>query len=189
MLGVVTHALGGEVGLRLLRRQALAVGEHHRAEGGGDQQGAGRLEGEDIAGEQDVGDRRHVAAGVGLVEPDHRAERDLADTEHQHGAEQQAEDDRHHALAADGLHDGVGRVDADEHHHEQEQHEDRAGVDDDLHREEERRVEHGVEERQADHHDGEQQRGVHGLADEQDAQRGGHHDRGQDPERHRVAPR
>ena len=170
-------------------REALAVGEHHRAERGGDQQGAGGLEGEDVAGEQDVGDRRDVAAGVGLVEPDHGAERDLAEADDQDDAEDQAEDDRHHALAADRLHDRVGGVDADQHHHEEEQHQDRAGVDDDLHREQERRVQHGVEERQADHHHGEQQRGVHGLADEQDAERGGHHDRGEDPEASFGPPR
>ena len=95
-------------------------------------------------------------------------------------------DDRQHPLAADRLDDRVGGVDADEHQHEEEEHQDGAGVDDDLHREEERRVQRGVEDRQADHHHGQQQRGVHGLADEQDAERGEHHDRGEDPEGHRA---
>ena len=36
------------------------------------------------------------------------------------------------ALAAEGLDQGVGGVDADQHEHEQEQHHDGAGVDDDL---------------------------------------------------------
>ena len=97
-------------------------------------------------------------------------------------AEQQAAEDRQHPLAADRLDHRVGGVDADQHQHEEEQHQDRAGVDDDLHREEERRVEGGVQHGQADHHHGQQQRGVHGLADEQDAERGEHHDRRQDPE-------
>ena len=108
---------------------------------------------------------------------------------HEHQAEQQPADDRQHALAADRLDDRVGGVDADQHQHEQEEHQDRAGVDDDLHREEERRVEHGVQHRQADHHDGQQQRGVHGLADEEDAERGEHHDRREDPEGGHGDPR
>ena len=66
--------------------------------------------------------------------------------------------------------------------HEEEQHQDGAGVDDDLHREQERRVEDGVQDGEADHHDGQQQRGVHGLADEQDAEGREHHDRREDPE-------
>ena len=87
------------------------------------------------------GQRRDVAARVGLVEPDDGAERDLAEADHEHDAEQQPEEDRQDPLALDRLDDRVGGVDADQHQHEQEQHQDRAGVDDDLHREEERRVE------------------------------------------------
>ena len=82
-----------------------------------------------------------VAVGVGRVEPDDRAERDLADADHQRSTpKQQADDDRQQPLALDRLDDRVGGVDADQHQHEQEQHQDRAGVDDDLHREQERRV-------------------------------------------------
>ena len=106
----------------------------------------------------------------------------------EHQAQHQAQDGRHRALAADRLHHRVGGVDADQHQHEEEQHQDGAGVDDDLHGEEERRVQDGVQHGEADHHDGEQQRGVHGLADEQDAERGHHHDRGEDPEGHQWLP-
>ena len=49
--------------------------------------------------------------------------------------------------------------------------------------EQERRVEGGVLHRQAHHHDREQQGGVHRLADDEDAERGDHHDRGERPER------
>src|SRR4029450_2059016 len=42
-LGVLTHAAGGDLGLRVTGREALLVREHHRAEGCGDQQGAGEL--------------------------------------------------------------------------------------------------------------------------------------------------
>ena len=121
------------------------------------------------------------------VQADGGAERDLAERDDEHDAQQQAADGRQHALALDRLDDGVGRVDADQHQHEQEQHQDRAGVDDDLHREQERRLEDGVQDGEADHHDGEQHGGVHGLAHEQDAERGGHHDRGEDPEGHSAA--
>ena len=79
---------------------------------------------------------------LAVVEPDHRAERDLAEADRRSiDAEQQPAEDRHHPLAPDRLHHRVGGVDADQHQHEEEQHQDRAGVDDDLHREEERRVE------------------------------------------------
>ena len=114
--------------------------------------------------------------------------RELAQPDHQDRAEQQATEGGEHALAADRLDDRVGRVHADQHQHEEEQHQDRAGVDDDLHGEEERRVERGVEHREADHHDGQQQRGVHGLAHEQDAERGQHHDRREDPEGDHCVP-
>ena len=99
-------------------------------------------------------------------------------------AEQQAAERRQHPLAADRLDDRVGGVDADQHQHEEEEHQDRAGVDDDLDDEQERRVEDEVQHRQADHHDRKQQRGMHGLAHEQEAERGGDHDRGEDPEGH-----
>ena len=187
MLGVVAHPLRGQRGLRRLGREALAVGEHHRADRGGDQQRAGGLEGEDVAGEQDVGELLDVAAGVGLVEADGGAERDLREAGDEDEAEDQAEDGGHRPLALDRLHHRVGGVDAHQHQHEQEQHQDRAGVDDDLDREQERRVQDGVQDGEADHHDGQQQRGVHGLADEQDAERGDHHDRGEDPEGHWFA--
>ncbi len=107
---------------------------------------------------------------LALVEPDRGAEADLAEGDEEQDAEHQAADRGEHALTPDRLDDRVGGVDADEHHDEEEQHEDRAGVDDDLHREEERRLEGGVQDRQADHHHGQQQRGVHGLADEQQAE-------------------
>ena len=68
------------------------MGEHHRAERGGDQQGAGDLEGEDVLGEEDVGERRDVAVGVGGVEARPRRRGDLAEAEHEDRAEQEAAD-------------------------------------------------------------------------------------------------
>ena len=51
------------VGLGLV---ALDVGQHHRADRGGDQQRGGELEGEQVVGEHNVGERVDVAAvGVG----------------------------------------------------------------------------------------------------------------------------
>ena len=49
LFGVVVHPLRGQGGLGRLRRQAFAVREHHGAHRRGDQQGAGDLEGEDVA--------------------------------------------------------------------------------------------------------------------------------------------
>jgi hypothetical protein len=166
------------------------VGQHHRADRRRDQQRAGDLEREHVAGEQDVGEALDVAAAVGLLETHGAAERDLAERDDEHDAEQQPAGDGQGALTPDRLDHGVGGVDADDHHHEEEQHQDRAGVDDDLHGEEERRLEHGVQHREADHHDREQQGGVHRLAHEQHRERGQHHDRGQHHERwaHEPAP-
>ena len=84
MLAVVADPLVGQVGLRRLGHQPLAVGQHHRADRSGDEQGAGGLEREDVAREEDVGEGLDVAAGVGLVEPDHRAERHLAEADDEH---------------------------------------------------------------------------------------------------------
>ena len=58
---------------------------------------------------------------------------------HQQDREAEVRQSRRAPLAPDRLHQGVGRVHADQHQHEQEQHHDRAGVDDDLHGEQERR--------------------------------------------------
>ena len=181
-LGVRADPLGRQLGLGRLRGEPLAVRQHHRAHGGGDQQRRGDLEGEDVLGEQDVGERLDVAVLVDHIEADRAAERELADADHERHAEDQSAQDREQPLASDRLDHRVGGVDADQHQHEEEQHQDRAGVDDDLHREEERRLQGGVQDRQRDHHDGQQQRGVHGLAHEQDPERGQHHDRREDVE-------
>ena len=93
------------------------------------------------------------------------------------------DDDRRDALAAHGLDQRVGGVDADEHQHEQEQHHDRAGVDDDLHDAEERRVLGDVEHRQRDHRHRQEHRRVHRLAARHHAERADHRDGAEDPER------
>ena len=183
-LGVLPDAAGGHRRLGRLGGEPLAVREHHGAHRRRDQQGGGDLEGQDVAGEQQVGQALDVAGGVGLGQAAHRAERDLGDGDEQQRAHPQPGPPGHPALAADRLHHRVGGVDADEHHDEEEEHQDRAGVDDDLDREEERRLEGQVEHREADHHHGQQQRRVHGLAHEQHAQRRGDDDGCEQPEGH-----
>ena len=131
--------------------------EHHRAHGGGDQQRAGGLEGEDVPREQDGGERLQVATVVGVVEALDGAEADLAEAEDQDQAERETGQRRHQSLTLDRLDDRVGGVDAHQHQDEEEQHQDRAHVDDDLYRKEERGLERGVHDGQADHHDREQE--------------------------------
>ena len=68
----LAYALLGQLALGLGPLGALAVGEHHRADGGGDQQGAGDLEGEDVLGEDEgrVADTivRTVELGVTITD-------------------------------------------------------------------------------------------------------------------------
>ena len=105
-----------------------------------------------------------------------------ADADDEQHGERRYRRGRPQPLAPDGLHQRIGRVDADQHEHEEEQHHDRAGVDDDLHEGEERRALHGVHDRQREHHDREQQRAVHGLPHEDHAERGGDREDREDPE-------
>ena len=60
------EALDGEFALGLAAVEALPVGQHHRAEGRGDQQRAGQFERPQVADEDQRGEALDVAARVGL---------------------------------------------------------------------------------------------------------------------------
>ena len=92
-----------------------------------------------------------VAAALACARPVNPVDRDVADAGDQQNAEADADDDRRDALSANGFHQRLGGVDADQHQHEQEQHHHRAGVDHHLHDAEEQRVLGDVEHRQRDH--------------------------------------
>src|SRR5579859_390660 len=65
----------GDVPLRRLRRGALAVGQDHRAEGGGDQQGAGDFKRVDVGGEDQLGQAGEVRAALRAGRSGRRADR------------------------------------------------------------------------------------------------------------------
>jgi hypothetical protein len=176
----------GAVPLGDLLRGALAVGEHHRAKGGRDEQCTGRLEGEHVAGEDQVGQARHVAALVRGVQPAVDG-RHVADAEDEQPGEPQGRQQGSDPLPPKRLHQGVGGVDADQHEDEQEQHHHGTGVDHDLHDTEERRILRQVHHREAQHRHGQQQRTVDGLLHEQHARGRDHRQRSQQPEDHRFA--
>ncbi len=159
------------------------MGQHHRAQRGGDQQRRGDLEGEHVAREDQLGQRRHVARRVHRAEAGGRGEHHVADAQRHQGGEGEPDDDRPEALAPDRLDERVGRVDADQHQHEQEQHHHGAGVDDDLHGGEERRVLDGVEDRQREHDHAEHQGAVDGSAAEDEPECRADRDDGEHPER------
>ena len=182
LIGPSLMRRSAELALRRPRHQALPVREHHRAEGRGDEQGTGDLEGPDVVAEDQGGHGGDVAVPIDAVEP-HRGRQDdmrqHADEQRRHA---QAEQHRGAPLALDRLDQGVGGVDPDQHDHEQEQHHDRAGVDEDLHAAQEGRLLGEVHDSEAHHHDRHAQRGVHGLLGEQQAEGAHHHDRCEHPE-------
>ena len=184
----------GQLALGRARRGALLVRQNHRAERGGDEQRAGDLEGEQVVGEQQPGDPDDVALLVDLLEAD-RGDRAVVlddrarDGPHQQGGEAQADDEGRDALPAQGLHEGVAGVHADEHQDEQEQHEDGAGVDDHLHGGQEGGVLGGVQPGQAEHHAGQEQRGVHRALAQHHHDGRDHGQRGEHPEGDRLAGR
>jgi len=167
--------------------RALAVRQHHRAQGRHHEQGGRHLEGPDVPAEDQRGDPCDVAVGVDRVETDGGVERGPAERDEHEGEERGRGQPARHPLAADGLHQGVGGVDADEHEHEQEQHHHGAGVDEDLDHAQERRLEGDVDPTEADHDHGHAQRGVDGLGCEQQAERSEHHERAERPEHDAVA--
>ena len=163
--------------------------QHERTERGRDEQRAHDLHREHVVGEDHVRD----PDGVGVLVRDLQAHRlgvhRGADHAHEDGDQAEPCEPSGPPLTADGLDERVGRPDADEHQHEQEQHHDRAGVDDHLHHAEEHGALRHVDERERDHHDDQAQRGVHGLAGEQQTQRGEHHDRAEHPEERLLGSR
>ena len=176
----------GEFALGLAALEPLAVRQHHRAECGGDQQRAGQFERPQVLGEDQRRQALDVAAGVGLragpVNP-------VADTLPMPAISRTPNPtpaiDRRNALSANGFHQRLRGVHADQHQHEQEQHHHRAGVDDHLHDAEEQRVLRDVEHRQRDHRGGQEHRRVHRLRRGDHADRPDHARRGRAP---RTAP-
>ena len=89
--------------LGLAAFEAFAVGQHHRAEGSGDQQRTGQLKGPQVLGEDQGGQALDVAAGIGLLQPDEPAHRDAADARDEQDAEAHADHDRRNALSPNGF--------------------------------------------------------------------------------------
>jgi len=181
--GVLTHAAGGNVGLRLPRGEPLTVRKHHRTERGGDQQCAGELEGKDVLAEQELGQTVWVAVAVGDLEPDNRTGDRLTDRQHCSDSEYQADRRGQEPLTLDRLLDCIRRLNAHQHEDEQEEHHDGTGVDNDLNNEQEWRTLSGIEHGETDHHNRQAQRSVHGLLGEHQPKRGDHHDWREEPER------
>ena len=166
---------------------ALDVRQHHRADRGDDQQRRGELEGEQILGEQQLGDAVDVAAvgvrrrrGSAIGWPLRSARSSPTATSSAKPIPS--------SVAATRWPRSVStsesrRVPPDQHQHEQEQDHDRAGVDDDLHQAEERRLLDEVERRRGTPSSAtSEQRRVHGVAGEHHAERAGERDRPEDPE-------
>ena len=119
--------------------------------------------------------------GLGQRERAQREEHDQGEAEAQH--------DRRGLLPADRLDERVGRVDPDEHEDEEEEHHHGARVDEHLRDAEEVGLLDDVEHAEVDHDERDAEGGVHGLAGEQQAERGDHHERPEDPEDDRFAGR
>ena len=142
------------------------------------------LHGEHVLAEDHVRHGLGVRRLVGRREPLGGAVRRPADDARQDDAQAEPGEQPDPALAADGLHEGVGAVDADEHEDEQEEHHHGAGVDDHLHDAEELGPLRDVQERQRDHDEDDGQGRVDGLAGQQQAERREHHERAERPEQH-----
>ena len=106
-----------------------------------------------------VGRPRHRAASLKVARPMPAISRQ---------AKPSSQQDAGDALAAQGLDERVGGVDADQHEHEQEQHHHRAGVDHDLDHAEEDCPLHQEQHGQDDHGQRHPERAVHRLAAQQD---------------------
>ena len=153
---------GQESGLRqlLLGRAgnpALPMSEHHGTERRRDEERRGRLESDEVIGEDDPRDAFDFAAvgAIRLDQPDSAGiDEAVADPEDEEGGEAEAEQDGSDALALESLDEGVRRVDAHHHEHEEKEHHHGAGVDDDLHHPEEGRPIRDVQDGEVDHREG-----------------------------------
>ena len=183
------EAFDDHLALGLSPFEALPVGQHHRAQCGGDQQRAGDLERPQVAGEDQGGQALHVAFGIGLVEADESGGRRAADAGDQQDAKGQSAQDGRNPLAAKGFHQGLRGVDADDHEDEQEQHHHRTGVDHHLHHAEEQRILSDVDHGQRDHGGGQADRGVDRLGCGDDADGTDDGEGAQNPEHHRLGCR
>ena len=182
--------LGRELRLGLAWLHPLTMGQDHRPDRCGDQQGRGDLEGEKVPGEEQHADALDIAfvLGVGLGQAGDRGAVQRADDPGQQQAQEAHEGHPgQHALALERLHEAVGGIHTHDHQHEDEQHHHRAGVDDDLHHAQEWRVLGHVEDRQVDHRHGDEQGAVHSLAGQDGAQGADHSECGAHPERDGLA--
>ena len=100
---------------------------------GGDQQGAGDLEGPDVLAEHQVARPVTLPAWLALVSPTGAPDGEVADRADQQDDQARGRAAARPTLALDRLDQGVGGVDADQHEDEQEEHHHRAGVDEHLH--------------------------------------------------------
>ena len=165
------------------------MGQHHGADGRGDQQCAGQLERPQISGKDQEGQAFDVSVRVGRGKSGVGPRRHGADRGDQQNAECQA---GHHAgdpLSAQRFLQRFCRVHADQHQHEQEQHHHRAGVDHDLNDTQKRRVLDHVQDGQAEHCHRQEHRRVDGVDRHQDSEGAGQCERTQYPERHRFTGR
>ena len=155
------------------------MGQQHRANGGGDQQAAGKLHAQPVLLEQrdrQIGDRL-IGVGVnlnGLVRGGHGLQDRRRDDNDQSEATEHSRDDRTAGLA--GV--VVGGADTDQHDDEEEEHHDRAGVHDDLRDTQEGGAVRNVQDRQAEHDADHADDRVRGLLKEEDTQSAGDHNNG-----------
>ncbi len=178
------EALVSQFALGLAAFETFAVGQHHRAQGGGDQQRTGELKGPKVLGEDQRGQALDIAAGIGLLQPDEAAHRDAAYPGDEQDAEAHADRDGRNALSPNRFDQCLRGVDADEHEYEQEEHHHCAGIDHYLHDAEEQRVLRDVEDRKDDHRGGQEHGRVHRFRCGDHADRTGDRDGAKHPEQH-----